>query len=134
MVATGCGRPAQPVQLNLFGDLASKLQESFREVSVQHILVPSQMRALELYEALAEEGATPQTMAEYAREHSSCGSAKKTPTANLPQLRGIAGELSFRRGQMAPEFEEVAFNAPVGEVQRPVQTQFGWHVILVNKR
>ena len=52
----------------------------------------------------------------------------------MPQLRGAPGELVFRKGQMAPEFEAVAFAAPVGELQSPFRTQFGWHIMLVNKR
>ena len=62
------------------------------------------------------------------------GSAKKRPDTKMPQLRGAPGELVFRKGQMAPEFEAVAFAAPVGELQSPFRTQFGWHIMLVNKR
>ena len=35
---------------------------------------------------------------------------------------------TFGRGQMVKEFDEVVFSAPVGEVQGPVQTQFGFHL------
>ena len=38
----------------------------------------------------------------------------------------------FGRGQMVPAFENEAFNLTLGEIsQKPVQTQFGWHVIKV---
>ena len=38
----------------------------------------------------------------------------------------------FGRGQMVPAFENEAFNLALGEIsQKPVQTQFGWHVIKV---
>ena len=62
------------------------------------------------------------------------GPAKKRPDTKMPQLRGAPGELVFRKGQMAPEFEAVAFAAPLGELQSPFRTQFGWHIMLVNKR
>ena len=52
----------------------------------------------------------------------------------MPQLRGAPGELVFRKGQMAPEFEAVAFAAPVGELQPPFKTQFGWHIIKLEDR
>jgi peptidyl-prolyl cis-trans isomerase C len=35
---------------------------------------------------------------------------------------------------MVREFEEVVFSAAVGEVQGPVQTQFGYHLIEVTER
>jgi len=35
---------------------------------------------------------------------------------------------------MVKEFDEACFNGPVGEVQGPIKTDFGWHLILVNRR
>jgi len=44
------------------------------------------------------------------------------------------GELgSFGRGQMVPEFEQAAFNAKDGELTPVVRTQFGYHIIKVEK-
>jgi len=44
------------------------------------------------------------------------------------------GELgSFGRGQMVPEFEQVAFGAKVGDVTPVVRTQFGYHIIKVEE-
>lgn len=46
------------------------------------------------------------------------------------------GELGyFRRGQMVPAFELVAFATAKGSyTATPVQTQFGWHVIMIEDR
>jgi peptidyl-prolyl cis-trans isomerase C len=33
---------------------------------------------------------------------------------------------------MVPEFETAVFELEAGEVSMPVQTQFGWHVIVLN--
>lgn len=41
---------------------------------------------------------------------------------------------AFTKGRMVPEFEKAAFSQPVGEVGEPVRSQFGYHIILVQKR
>jgi peptidyl-prolyl cis-trans isomerase C len=44
------------------------------------------------------------------------------------------GELGdFTRGRMVPQFEEAAFALKAGDVSEPVKTQFGYHVIQVQK-
>lgn len=39
----------------------------------------------------------------------------------------------FGRGQMVPEFDKAAFDAKVGDVSAPIRTQFGYHIIRVDK-
>lgn len=58
-----------------------------------------------------------------AEEFSECPSKEK------------GGKLSaFMRGQMAPEFEEAAFKTKPGKmVPGIIKTEFGYHVILVEK-
>lgn len=63
------------------------------------------------------------SFADMARQHSQDGTA---PTG---------GDLGwFGRGQMVAPFEEAAFNAGIGQVVGPVQTQFGYHLIRVTAR
>ena len=40
---------------------------------------------------------------------------------------------SFSHGRMVPAFEEAAFKLPAGQLSDPVKTQFGYHLILVEK-
>jgi len=85
-----------------------------------HILVDTQDQATLLKEQIAD-GAS---FADLAREHSGCPSGKSG---------GSLGE--FAQGQMVPEFDAVIFSdLPIGEVSEPVQTQFGYHLIVVEKR
>ena len=41
---------------------------------------------------------------------------------------------TFGPGQMVPEFDEVVFKAPIGQVTEPIKTAFGYHLILVEER
>ncbi len=63
------------------------------------------------------------TFEDAAQEHSSCPSG---------QRGGDLGQ--FARGQMVPTFEEAAFTQPIGVVGEVVDTDFGYHIILVSDR
>ncbi len=87
--------------------------------SARHILVATEADCLNLKSEI-EGGAD---FADIARQHSSCPSG---------QQGGNLGE--FGPGQMVPEFDQVVFSAPVGELQGPVKTQFGYHLLEVTER
>jgi peptidyl-prolyl cis-trans isomerase C len=65
------------------------------------------------------------SFANCAKEYSSCPSGSQG---------GSLG--SFKPGTMVPEFDKVIFSpdTKIGEVVGPVQTQFGYHLIVVDKR
>jgi peptidyl-prolyl cis-trans isomerase C len=87
--------------------------------AARHILVDSEDLCNEL-KAKIEGG---EDFAALAQEHSSCPSGKN------------GGNLgTFGPGQMVPEFDKVVFSAPVNEVQGPVKTQFGYHLLEVTER
>lgn len=85
----------------------------------RHILVADEGQCENLKQEI-ENGAD---FAEVAREHSTCPSSARG---------GDLGE--FGPGQMVREFDEVVFSAPVGQVQGPVRTQFGYHLVEVTSR
>ena len=118
---------------DIFTSVKSSIAEVTKEVSVQHVLVPNRLMALKLQQQLRDVGVTPETVGSCAQQFSTCGSAKKTPDARMPQLRGRPGELVFKRGEMAKEFERAAFEGAIGSLQL-VETQYGVHLILINAR
>ncbi len=85
----------------------------------RHILVDNET----LCSSLKEQITGGADFAALAKEHSSCPSG---------QRGGDLGE--FGPGDMVKEFDEVVFSAPVGEVQGPVKTQFGYHLLEVTNR
>ncbi|MFG0292173.1 MAG: peptidylprolyl isomerase [Phycisphaerales bacterium JB065] len=86
----------------------------------RHILVKSETEAQDLKKQI-EGGAD---FADLAKKHSQCPSGK---------AGGSLGE--FGQGDMVPEFDSVVFgDLPVGQVSEPVKTQFGYHLLEVQKR
>lgn len=58
-----------------------------------------------------------------------------TQNSEDPGSKTKKGDLGyFGRGQMVKEFEEAAFNAPIGKVVGPVKTQYGFHIIKVSDK
>lgn len=52
-----------------------------------------------------------------------------------PGSKDKGGELGwFERGRMVPEFEKAAFDQKVGEISKPVQSSFGYHIIKVEDK
>lgn len=97
-------------------------QDAFQEkaqVSARHILVETEEQA----EQIAEELTQGLGFAEAAGKYSTCPSKEK------------GGDLGwFGKGQMVPEFEKAALEGEIGKVLGPVQTQFGYHLILVEDK
>ena len=85
----------------------------------RHILVASEEECNDLKRQIEDGG----DFAGLARAHSNCPSG---------QSGGDLGE--FGQGDMVPEFDKVVFSAEVGQVQGPVQTQFGYHLLEVTQR
>ena len=89
------------------------------KASARHILVKTEEACIDLKSKI-EGGAD---FADMAKQHSEC------PSGNDG---GGLGE--FSPGQMVPEFDKVVFSAPLNEVQGPVKTQFGYHLLEVTAR
>lgn len=94
-------------------------KDQFAKRDASHILVADEKTAKEVKEKL-DKG---EDFAALAKKYSK-------DTANAAN----GGELgTFSRGQMVKEFEDAAFSLKEGEISAPVKTQFGYHIIKINK-
>ncbi|WP_296477145.1 peptidylprolyl isomerase [Roseinatronobacter sp.] len=92
-------------------------REPTPEFNASHIIVETEEEAAALRAEL-DDGAD---FAELAREHSLDGAAAG------------GGSLGwFGLGAMIPEFEQAVQTLEVGEYLGPLETQFGWHLVLLN--
>lgn len=110
------------------GYVVYRIVNSFKSadefVRASHILIPADPsnpaespEATEIYNRLS----AGEDFESLAREFSQDpGSAEK------------GGDLGwFGKGQMVKEFEDASFKGKIGEIQKPVKSQFGWHIIKV---
>lgn len=89
------------------------------KAAARHILVDNEATCNELKAKIT----AGEDFAKLAQQHSNCPSGQN------------GGDLgTFGPGQMVPEFDKVVFSAPVNEVQGPVKTQFGYHLLEVTQR
>lgn len=89
------------------------------QVRASHLLVDTEEEALRLREEILEG----KDFADVAAEVSKCPSGSK------------GGDLGFfSKGMMVPEFDDASFSLEVGELSEPVQTQFGWHLLIVTAK
>jgi peptidyl-prolyl cis-trans isomerase C len=92
-------------------------ETSREEIKASHILMDTKSEAIDVINMLNDGD----DFAELAKNKSTGPSGPS------------GGDLGwFKRGQMVPPFEKAAFSLNKNEIsQRPVQTQFGWHVIKI---
>lgn len=107
---------------NLYQRYPRKMIEP-EKVRARHILIAAQGAdrhdARARIEALQKQ-ANPAEFERLAREHSDCPSAQS------------GGDLGyFSRGQMVEPFEAVAFSQTPGEIGEVVETDYGYHLVLV---
>jgi peptidyl-prolyl cis-trans isomerase C len=82
---------------------------------VRHVLVKSKSQADRLYEQLKNPGADWKAIAKrYSQD---------------PGSKDKGGRYTATKGQLLPEFEQVAFSIKTNQVAKPVKTQAGWHII-----
>ncbi|MBI4445458.1 MAG: peptidylprolyl isomerase [Acidobacteria bacterium] len=98
-------------------------REQFKKppmINASHILVETEEEAKQIEKSLGEG----KDFVELAKVHSKDGNNSEK-----------GGELGWiPKGRLVPEFDNAAFALEPGQVSKPVQTQFGWHIIRVSEK
>jgi len=113
--------------INVSSDDVSKYYDEHKDkfveqeqVRASHILVDSEDQAESILSLLKKGD---KTFEDAATEFSKCPSKAK------------GGDLGFfSHGQMVKTFEDAAFSMKVGELSKPVKTEYGWHIIKVTEK
>lgn len=98
---------------------------SGEEATASHILVKDPTLAQSLLERL-QDGPQDNLEDRFARE---AGKFSECPSKSKGGSLG-----TFKPGQMVKEFNAAVFEGPIGAIQGPIKTDFGWHLILVTDR
>ena len=99
-----------------------KNKEKFKKpetANAKHILVDTLDKANEILDEINKKEIT---FEDAAKKYSTCPSNE------------VSGDLgNFTKGQMVPEFEDATFSMKENEISNPVKTQFGYHLIKLEK-
>lgn len=100
--------------------LKNNVPQTAEQVEAEHILVATEELANQVYEQVTG-GASFEEVAK----------TTSIDTATSP----TGGKLGwFTRDQMVPPFTDAAFDLEPGQISKPVQTQYGWHIIRVQDK
>jgi parvulin-like peptidyl-prolyl isomerase len=91
---------------------------NYTTLHVDHILVTSKAQAQSVYQRVTAPGFTLQDFQALAKKVSIDPNAKKD-----------GGDITASPSQLGSEFSAAAAKLKPGEISRPVQSQYGWHVI-----
>lgn len=102
-----------------------------KQSHAQHILIKLEKDATPEQDAAAKAKADALVaQLKAGADFSALAKANSADPGSAPQ----GGDLGwFPQGQMVPAFDQVAFSAPIGQIET-VRSQFGWHIIKVLER
>lgn len=105
----------------------NEMIDNFQTATAKHILIKTEGRTDEEAKAeiekIAKELTTVSKFDELMKKYS-----------EDPGSKDKAEGMTFKKGEMVPEFEKAAFTQEIGVIGKPVKTQYGYHIILVTAR
>jgi foldase protein PrsA len=119
--ALGSQVKVTPAQIKDYFDKNHATFDKPEQVTARHILVPNLAEAQKVEQLLKT---NPASFPDVAKQYSTD-----------PGSKDKGGDLgTFKRGQMVPSFDAVAFTEPVNAISAPVKSPFGYHIIQVEAR
>ena len=104
--------------------------KGYYEENRERFMVPEMVRASHILTSTEEEAKNAEGELQRGADFASVA---KQYSKDLTKDRG--GDLGyFKKGQMIPEFEKVAFSIKIGDVSNIVKTRFGYHIITVTDK
>ena len=95
-------------------------RDALEQACASHILVATEEEAVEIVALLGAGG-----------DFAALAAERSVDPGSAAQGGSIG---CVTRGSTVPEFEQALFSQPIGEVGGPVQTEFGFHVLRVDRR
>lgn len=117
------------------GEALQKIQKDFgaltRRVTARHILVNNEEVALALKRKIRDECAEKSLWVVDVFEEA----AKKYSQDDTTNSRGgIIGNLVPQGYCQSPKLDRACFEVNLGELEGPLESEFGWHILLVTER
>ncbi|RPF50162.1 peptidylprolyl isomerase [Aquisalibacillus elongatus] len=101
-------------------EIKNRYERLQTEIRARHILVDEEETAQEVIDLYNEGTDFEELVSEYSTDSGSASNG---------------GDLDyFSAGDMVKPFEDAAYALEVGEISEPVQSDFGWHVILIEDK
>jgi peptidyl-prolyl cis-trans isomerase C len=122
------GKLAQAVAAEI--EVSDEMVRRHFDENTEQYRRPAQVRARQLVVSTEEEALE-------ARQRILDGDsfAQVAQAVSLSPDAEEGGDLGFfAHGEMPPEFDEVVFSLPLGQLSEPVHTPYGWHLFLVEEK
>jgi peptidyl-prolyl cis-trans isomerase C len=111
-------------------DVSEEEVETYFKANRDQFNRPEQVRARQI--VVSDEAMGQQALAELRQGTPFEDVAKKYSLSPDAQKGGDLG--FFARGEMPPEFDAVAFDLPIGRLSELIQSEYGYHIFLVEEK